>query len=68
MHFVLGAGFSSNGFYFSVSLQVAAVSNGVHVQEKLAKVNRLDEAERHCSLGIFLSYILSVQSSVVLDF
>ncbi|CAK9322093.1 unnamed protein product [Citrullus colocynthis] len=32
--------------------QTAALSNGVLVQEKLAKVTRLDEEERHCSLEI----------------
>ncbi|XP_022929551.1 uncharacterized protein LOC111436086 [Cucurbita moschata] len=32
--------------------QTAAVSNGVLVQEKLAKVTGLDERERHCSLEI----------------
>ncbi|XP_022136930.1 uncharacterized protein LOC111008504 [Momordica charantia] len=51
--------------------QVAAVSNGVHVQEKLAKVNRLDEAERHCSLEIlpilFEKASFPFQSSSVRD-
>ncbi|KAG6600656.1 hypothetical protein SDJN02_05333, partial [Cucurbita argyrosperma subsp. argyrosperma] len=35
--------------------QAATLSNGVHVQEKLAKVTRFDEAERHSSLEILPS-------------